>query len=1221
MRTCPARPRGRWRRRRSTPQPSECCGARPRPAGSTGRSAATRSTMCAWRVPRPAGHRASRTSCWRMPRSVDTACCSLCMSSPACCLWTGGIISCDFLRGEVAAYTMKGDGARSKPKVVVTKGAVLGRPTLSVQQTPEGSLLARWEPPADAAEDPVLGYRLQFGREDAAPATLELAAWERRFAAPAHKGATYVFRLAARGRAGLGEEAAAALSIPEDAPRGFPQILGAAGNVSAGSVLLRWLPPVPAERNGAIIKYTVSVREAGAPGPATETELAAAAQPGAETALTLRGLRPETAYELRVRAHTRRGPGPFSPPLRYRLARDPVSPKNFKVKMIMKTSVLLSWEFPDNYNSPTPYKIQYNGLTLDVDGRTTKKLITHLKPHTFYNFVLTNRGSSLGGLQQTVTARTAFNMLSGKPSVAPKPDNDGFIVVYLPDGQSPVTVQNYFIVMVPLRKSRGGQFPVLLGSPEDMDLEELIQDISRLQRRSLRHSRQLEVPRPYIAARFSILPAVFHPGNQKQYGGFDNRGLEPGHRYVLFVLAVLQKNEPTFAASPFSDPFQLDNPDPQPIVDGEEGLIWVIGPVLAVVFIICIVIAILLYKNKPDSKRKDSEPRTKCLLNNADLAPHHPKDPVEMRRINFQTPGMLSHPPIPITDMAEHMERLKANDSLKLSQEYESIDPGQQFTWEHSNLEANKPKNRYANVIAYDHSRVILQPLEGIMGSDYINANYVDGYRRQNAYIATQGPLPETFGDFWRMVWEQRSATVVMMTRLEEKSRIKCDQYWPNRGTETYGFIQVTLLDTMELATFCVRTFSLHKNGSSEKREVRHFQFTAWPDHGVPEYPTPFLAFLRRVKTCNPPDAGPIVVHCSAGVGRTGCFIVIDAMLERIKTEKTVDVYGHVTLMRSQRNYMVQTEDQYGFIHEALLEAVGCGNTEVPARSLYTYIQKLAQVEPGEHVTGMELEFKRLASSKAHTSRFITASLPCNKFKNRLVNILPYESSRVCLQPIRGVEGSDYINASFIDGYRQQKAYIATQGPLAETTEDFWRALWENNSTIVVMLTKLREMGREKCHQYWPAERSARYQYFVVDPMAEYNMPQYILREFKVTDARDGQSRTVRQFQFTDWPEQGAPKSGEGFIDFIGQVHKTKEQFGQDGPISVHCSAGVGRTGVFITLSIVLERMRYEGVVDIFQTVKVLRTQRPAMVQTEDEYQFCFQAALEYLGSFDHYAT
>ncbi|XP_065434756.1 receptor-type tyrosine-protein phosphatase S isoform X8 [Chrysemys picta bellii] len=971
------------------------------------------------------------------------------------------------------------------------------------------------------------------------------------------------------------------------------------------SIRVSWSPP----RQEIIVKYELGYREGD-----RGREVLKTFDP--TTSFTVEGLKPNTEYVFRLAARSALGLGAYTPEVRERTLQS-ILPKNFKVKMVMKTSVLLSWEFPENYNSPIPYKIQYNELNIDVDGRTTKKLITNLKPRTFYNFVLTNRGNSMGGLQQNVAAWTTTDMLTKKPEVTHKADADGNVVVILPDVKSSVPVQAYYIVVVPLKKSRGGQFVNSVSSPEEMDLEEVIQDISRLQRRSLRHSRQLDYPKPYIAAHFRTLPSHFILGDLKHYDNFENKALEPGHKYVLFILAVLQDLEATFAASPFSDPIQLDNPDPQPIIDGEEGLIWVIGPVLAVVFIICIVIAILLYKNK----RKDSEPRTKCLLNNAEIAPHHPKDPVEMRRINFQTPGMLNHPPIPISELAEHTEHLKANDNLKLSQEYESIDPGQQFTWEHSNLEVNKPKNRYANVIAYDHSRVILLPIEGIVGSDYINANYIDGYRKQNAYIATQGPLPETFGDFWRMVWEQRSATVVMMTKLEEKSRIKCDQYWPGRGTETYGMIQVTLLDTIELATFCVRTFSLHKNGSSEKREVRQFQFTAWPDHGVPEYPTPFLAFLRRVKTCNPPDAGPIVVHCSAGVGRTGCFIVIDAMLERIKHEKTVDIYGHVTLMRSQRNYMVQTEDQYSFIHDALLEAVACGNTEVPARNLYTYIQKLAQIEVGEHVTGMELEFKRLANSKAHTSRFISANLPCNKFKNRLVNIMPYETTRVCLQPIRGVEGSDYINASFIDGYRQQKAYIATQGPLAETTEDFWRMLWENNSTIVVMLTKLREMGREKCHQYWPAERSARYQYFVVDPMAEYNMPQYILREFKVTDARDGQSRTVRQFQFTDWPEQGVPKSGEGFIDFIGQVHKTKEQFGQDGPISVHCSAGVGRTGVFITLSIVLERMRYEGVVDIFQTVKMLRTQRPAMVQTEDEYQFCYQAALEYLGSFDHYAT
>ncbi|XP_039212075.1 receptor-type tyrosine-protein phosphatase delta isoform X41 [Crotalus tigris] len=976
---------------------------------------------------------------------------------------------------------------------------------------------------------------------------------------------------------------------------------------SETSILLSWTPP----RSDTISNYDLVYKD----GEHSE-EQRISIDPA--TSYHLQGLKPNSLYYFRLAARSPQGLGASTTEISARTMQSTVFAKNFHVKAVMKTSVLLSWDIPENYNSALPFKILYDDgkMAVEVDGRATQKLITNLKPETSYSFVLTNRGNSAGGLQHRVTAKTAPDVLRAQPVFIDKTNLDGMITVKLPEVPANKTIKVYYIVIVPLIKKSDGKFMKPRENPDEMELDELLKEIAR-KRRSIRLGREADL-KPYIAAHFDVLPTEFTLGDKKQYGGFENKQLQNGQEYVVFILAVMEHSESTmFATSPYSDTVVSVDLNPQPITEEEEGLIWVVGPVLAVVFIICIVIAILLYKRK----RADTDSRKNSIPNSKEIPSHHPTDPVELRRLNFQTPGMASHPPIPILELADHIERLKANDNLKFSQEYESIDPGQQFTWEHSNLEVNKPKNRYANVIAYDHSRVLLSAIEGIPGSDYINANYIDGYRKQNAYIATQGALPETFGDFWRMMWEQRSATVVMMTKLEERSRVKCDQYWPSRGTETYGLIQVTLLDTVELATYCVRTFALYKNGSSEKREVRQFQFTAWPDHGVPEHPTPFLAFLRRVKTCNPPDAGPMVVHCSAGVGRTGCFIVIDAMLERIKHEKTVDIYGHVTLMRAQRNYMVQTEDQYIFIHDALLEAVTCGNTEVPARNLYAYIQKLTQIEAGENVTGMELEFKRLASSKAHTSRFISANLPCNKFKNRLVNIMPYESTRICLQPIRGVEGSDYINASFIDGYRQQKAYVATQGPLAETTEDFWRMLWEHNSTIVVMLTKLREMGREKCHQYWPAERSARYQYFVVDPMAEYNMPQYILREFKVTDARDGQSRTVRQFQFTDWPEQGVPKSGEGFIDFIGQVHKTKEQFGQDGPISVHCSAGVGRTGVFITLSIVLERMRYEGVVDIFQTVKMLRTQRPAMVQTEDQYQFCYRAALEYLGSFDHYAT
>ncbi|XP_064796627.1 receptor-type tyrosine-protein phosphatase delta-like isoform X21 [Oncorhynchus masou masou] len=982
---------------------------------------------------------------------------------------------------------------------------------------------------------------------------------------------------------------------------------------SETSILLSWIAPAQSGQDNQIMGYELLYKKGD-----DKEEKRISFEP--TTTYLLKDLKPFTTYTFQLAARSKHGIGAYTNEISAETPQT-LFAKNFHVKAAMKTAVLLTWEIPDNYNAAQPFTILYDdGQSVEVDGKLTQKLITGLQPETQYSFLLTNRGNSAGGLQHRVSTMTAPDILRTKPYLIGKTNLDGKVTVELPSVQTSEKVRGYYIVVVPLKKQRTGKFHKPWDSPDEMNLEELLKEINRTSR-GLRFRRQAE-PKAYIAAYFKDLPTDFTLGDTKIYGDFENKQLANGQEYIFFVLAVLDISENTmYATSPYSDPLVSADLDPQPIIDEEEGLIWVVGPVLAVVFIICIVIAILLYKSKPDRKRAESEARKGSLPNSKDMLSHNPTDPVELRRMNFQTPGMANHPPIPILDLADHLERLKANDNLKFSQEYESIDPGQQFTWEHSNLEVNKPKNRYANVIAYDHSRVLLSAIDGIPGSDYINSNYIDGYRKQNAYIATQGSLPETFGDFWRMIWEQRSANIVMMTKLEERSRVKCDQYWPTRGTETYGLIQVTLLDTVELATYCVRTFALYKNGSSEKREVRQFQFTAWPDHGVPEHPTPFLAFLRRVKACNPPDAGPMVVHCSAGVGRTGCFIVIDAMLERIKHEKTVDIYGHVTLMRAQRNYMVQTEDQYVFIHDALQEAVTCGTTEVPARNLYAYIQKLTGIEGGENVTGMELEFKRLANTKAHTSRFISANLPCNKFKNRLVNIMPYESTRVCLQPIRGVEGSDYINASFIDGYRQQKAYIATQGPLAETTEDFWRMLWEHNSTIVVMLTKLREMGREKCHQYWPAERSARYQYFVVDPMAEYNMPQYILREFKVTDARDGQSRTVRQFQFTDWPEQGVPKSGEGFIDFIGQVHKTKEQFGQDGPISVHCSAGVGRTGVFITLSIVLERMRYEGVVDIFQTVKMLRTQRPAMVQTEDQYQFCYRAGLEYLGSFDHYAT
>ncbi|XP_051170943.1 tyrosine-protein phosphatase Lar isoform X3 [Leptopilina boulardi] len=953
-------------------------------------------------------------------------------------------------------------------------------------------------------------------------------------------------------------------------------------------------------------------------------------------------------YAVAVAARHKTGLGRLSEKKTVKVKPDDV-PLNLRAPETSTHSMTLSWTPPIRLN-PENYKVSFDAVKTFVDSQgqgrtqivprkekvldhhTTTVIIDDLQPFTTYNVNVTAvppDNSYRPPARITVTTQ----MAAPKPMV--KPDfygvyNDEIQVILPSASEEYGPISHSYLVVVPENSTYSNIEP-------DALTEDMI---------SGKNAKDKENP-PYIAAKFPqrSTPYTFYLGNGDLYDGYTNKILDKNKRYRVFVRAVVDTpRRHLYTSSPFSEylslnmrkvppgdpplrPSNIDNPgegNPEVSVktSGQEpGMVWVIGPIIAALMVcVCLVLLFVVKHRRQPCKTPDQAAVTRPLMA-ADMSSNPaPSDPVEMRRLNFQTPGMMSHPPIPISELGNHIERLKANDNLKFSQEYESIEPGQQFTWDHSNMEVNTSKNRYANVIAYDHSRVILQTIDGIPGSDYINANYCDGYRKQNAYVATQGPLQETFADFWRMCWELRSNTIVMMTKLEERTRIKCDQYWPTRGAETYGQMTVSISDVQELATYCIRTFQICRNGYSERREIKQLQFTAWPDHGVPEHPAPFLQFLRRVKALNPSDSGPMVVHCSAGVGRTGCFIVIDSMLERIRHEKMIDIYGHVTCLRAQRNYMVQTEDQYIFIHDALLEAVICGNTEVPARNLHSHIQKLMQPEI-DIITGMELEFKKLSNIKADSTRFISANLPCNKHKNRLVHILPYECTRVCLQPQRNIEGSDYINASLIDGYRYRSAYIATQGPLKDTTDDFWRMLWEHNSTIVVMLTKLKEMGREKCHQYWPSDRSIRYQCFVVDPIAEYNMPQYILREFKVTDARDGASRTVRQFQFIDWPEQGVPKSGDGFIDFIGQVHKTKEQFGQDGPITVHCSAGVGRTGVFITLSIVLERMQYEGVVDIFQTVRILRTQRPAMVQTEDQYQFCYRASLEYLGSFDHYAN
>ncbi|XP_055695691.1 tyrosine-protein phosphatase non-receptor type 9 [Lutzomyia longipalpis] len=271
-----------------------------------------------------------------------------------------------------------------------------------------------------------------------------------------------------------------------------------------------------------------------------------------------------------------------------------------------------------------------------------------------------------------------------------------------------------------------------------------------------------------------------------------------------------------------------------------------------------------------------------------------------------------------------------------LVQEYMDIrSRAPEGTFTNARLRNNLAKNRYTDVLCYDHSRVVLSQDDEDPSSDYINANFVDGYRQKNAYISTQGPLPKTASDFWRMVWEQHCLVIVMTTRVMERGRIKCGQYWDiaEGNANEFGLYRIRTVSVETKEDYTVASLELTNTKTDETRNVSHWQFTSWPDYGVPASAMAMLNFLQCVREqqakmvkalgdtwAGHPRGPPIVVHCSAGIGRTGTFITLDICISRLEDLGTADIRGTVEKIRSQRAYSIQMPDQYVFCHLALIE-------------------------------------------------------------------------------------------------------------------------------------------------------------------------------------------------------------------------------------------------------------------------------------------------------------
>ncbi|KAM9495154.1 receptor-type tyrosine-protein phosphatase eta [Clarias gariepinus] len=236
-----------------------------------------------------------------------------------------------------------------------------------------------------------------------------------------------------------------------------------------------------------------------------------------------------------------------------------------------------------------------------------------------------------------------------------------------------------------------------------------------------------------------------------------------------------------------------------------------------------------------------------------------------------------------------------------------------------------------------------------------------------------------------------------------------------------------------------------------------------------------------------------------------------------------------------------------------------------------------------------------------------------NKGKNRYNNVLPYDSSRVKLS-VQGNPSDDYINANYIAGYNSKKEYIAAQGPLPTTVNEFWRMIWEKHAHTIVMLTKCYEQGRVKCEKYWPQE-SKLYNNILLTTTSEIELEDWTIRDFTIKNVKTAETRNVRQFHFTAWPDHGVPETTEVLINFRHLVREHMESFSRNAPAVVHCSAGVGRTGTFIALDHLTFQIERESMVDIYGIVHDMRMHRTLMVQTEDQYVFLNQCASDIIKS------
>ncbi|NWZ41169.1 PTPRV phosphatase, partial [Brachypodius atriceps] len=545
------------------------------------------------------------------------------------------------------------------------------------------------------------------------------------------------------------------------------------------------------------------------------------------------------------------------------------------------------------------------------------------------------------------------------------------------------------------------------------------------------------------------------------------------------------------------------------------------------------------------------------------------------------------HRPVPLQSFKQYYEMKTANANHAFFQEFEELkEVGKEQSKVEAELPENISKNRYAHVLPYDHSRVKLSQLGEDPHSDYINANFIPGYTSQQEFIATQGPLKKTIEDFWRLVWEQNVCNIIMLTVCMENGRVLCDHYWPSESAPvSYGQVRVHLLLQSSSEEWTVREFKLWHEGLQAERFVSHLHYTAWPDHGIPESTTSILTFHELVQEHiqSTKDAGPTLVHCSAGVGRSGTFIALARLLQQMKQEKVVDIFGVVYSLRMNRYLMIQTLSQYIFLHSCILEKIleepllDLSGTErscpIPLKS---FAQHYAQKAAKSHMGFLrEYEVRAEEASSASPSSGSQQPRPSS-------SILPYDRSRVKFSLLEQGPFSGLLQVWRVPGCSSSRDYLAVHGPDKLTMEDFWSLVWEQDVHTILTLLPWQEKGEVPGEVCWPLEGdSLCTKTLTIQCDTEKLVSGWRCAQLKLKHEKKAKERQVQRFLCRLWSSKKQPDV-QSLVELLVAVRRCTPHRRRVAPVLLHCSGDMSQMGTLISLDCLLYQMKAERTVDIY---------------------------------------